>query len=206
MRILLDENIPRPVRGILTGHDVRTVPEMGWAGYLNGRLLDEAEKAGFEALIAGDQNFAFQQNLVGRNIAVIIFSTNAWPVIRAQPQTVRRTVANASPATFTRAPLFAHDGPALHRPRPADGGIETGNRTSRTVKPPPGWPLPFLQRTVSTPRPCMPLKTWIPRPPVPTRAAEKFPRRASLLLAAAALQIFPPSGSFALLRPLAGSR
>ena len=25
----------------------------------------------------------------------------------------------------------------------------------------------------------MPLKTWIPRPPVPTRAAGKFPRRAS---------------------------
>ena len=69
MRILLDENTPRPLRGILTGHDVHTVPEMGWAVYLNGRLLDEAEKAGFEALITGDQNFAFQQNLAGRTIA-----------------------------------------------------------------------------------------------------------------------------------------
>jgi Domain of unknown function (DUF5615) len=101
MRILLDENIPRPLRGILTGHDVRTVPEMGWAGYLNGRLLDEAERAGFEALITGDQNFGFQQSLAGRTIAVIIFSTNAWPVIRAQPQTVRRAVANVLPGTFT---------------------------------------------------------------------------------------------------------
>ena len=103
MRILLDENAPSGLRRILTGHDVRTAPEMGWATYSNGQLLDEAEKAGFEALITGDQSFAFQQNLVGRNIAVIIFSTNAWPVIRAQPQTVRRAVANASPGTFTRA-------------------------------------------------------------------------------------------------------
>jgi hypothetical protein len=116
MRILLDENIPRPLRGILTGHDVRTVPEMGWAGYLNGRLLDEAEKAGFEAFITGDQNFAFQQNLAGRNIAVIIFSTNAWPVIRAQPQTARRAVANATPRTFTRATFRR---PRRSRPPPA---------------------------------------------------------------------------------------
>ena len=94
MRILLDENAPSGLRRILTGHDVRTAPEMRWASYSNGQLLDEAEKAGFEALITGDQSFAFQQNLSGRNIAVIIFSTNAWPVIRAQPQTVRRAVAS----------------------------------------------------------------------------------------------------------------
>ena len=36
-----------------TRHDVRTAPEMGWARYSNGQLLDEAEKAGFEALIKG---------------------------------------------------------------------------------------------------------------------------------------------------------
>ena len=53
MRILLDEDTPRPVRRILTGHDVRTVPEMGWNGYTNGQLLSEAERAGFEALIKG---------------------------------------------------------------------------------------------------------------------------------------------------------
>ena len=78
MRILLDEDTPRPVRRILTGHDVRTVPEMGWNGYTNGQLLSEAERAGFEALITGDRSLPFQQNLTGRNIAVIIFSTNAW--------------------------------------------------------------------------------------------------------------------------------
>jgi hypothetical protein len=103
MKILLDENAPSGLRRILAGHDVHTAPEMGWARYSNGQLLDEAEKAGFEALITSDQGFTFQQNLTGRNIAVIIFSTNAWPVIRTQPQTVRRAVANASPGTFTHA-------------------------------------------------------------------------------------------------------
>ena len=51
MKILLDENTPRGVRRILAGHDVRTAADMGWARVSNGHLLDEAEKAGFEALI-----------------------------------------------------------------------------------------------------------------------------------------------------------
>jgi len=103
MRILLDENVPSGFRRILAGHDVRTAPEMGCARYVNGQLLDEAEKAGFEALITADRSLPYQQNLTGRNIAVIILSTNAWPVIRTQPQTVRRAVVNASPGTFTFA-------------------------------------------------------------------------------------------------------
>jgi len=103
MRILLDENTPRGVRRILVGHDVRTAPEMGWAAYSNGQLLDEAEKAGVDALVTCDQNFVFQQSLTGRNIAVVVLSTNIWPIIRAQPQRVRDAVANASPGTFSIA-------------------------------------------------------------------------------------------------------
>jgi hypothetical protein len=114
MRILLDENTPRGVRRILTGHDVRTVPEMGWTAFSNGLLLDEAERAGFEAIITSDQNFVSQQNLTGRNIAVVVLSTNTWPVIRAQPQTVQRAVANASPGAFT----FATFGRARRARRP----------------------------------------------------------------------------------------
>jgi predicted nuclease of predicted toxin-antitoxin system len=115
MRILLDENIPRGLRRILQGHDVRTASEMGWASIANGQLLDEAEKAGFEALVTSDQNFVFQQNLAGRNIAVVVLSTNRWATIRVQPQTVQRAVANASPGTFSRVTLSGRQ----RRPRPA---------------------------------------------------------------------------------------
>jgi len=103
MRILLDENTPRGLRGILTGHDVRTAPEMGWAAYSNGQLLDEAEKAGFDALVTCDQNFVFQQNLTGRNIAVVVLSTNIWPIIRVHAQRVQHAVASTSPGTFSIA-------------------------------------------------------------------------------------------------------
>ena len=36
MRVLLDECVPRTLREQLTGHEVKTVAESGWAGSLNG--------------------------------------------------------------------------------------------------------------------------------------------------------------------------
>jgi hypothetical protein len=103
MRILLDQNIPFGVRGILAAHDVRTAFQMGWARLSNSDLLDAAEQAGFDAFLTSDQNIVFQQNLADRNIAVVVLSTNYWPTIRSQPQSLRRAVANASPGRFTVA-------------------------------------------------------------------------------------------------------
>jgi hypothetical protein len=48
------------------------VPEAGWAGKKNGELLSLAENAGFQVFVSLDQGFEFQQNLTGRNIAVIL--------------------------------------------------------------------------------------------------------------------------------------
>ena len=42
MRILLDECVPRRLRRELSGHDVDTVAEMGWASLENGPLLEMA--------------------------------------------------------------------------------------------------------------------------------------------------------------------
>jgi predicted nuclease of predicted toxin-antitoxin system len=116
MRILLDQNTPFGVRRMLAGHDVRTAYQMGWPTLSNSDLLDAAEQAGFEALVTTDHNMVFQQNLTGRNIAVVVLTTNYWPTIRAQPQTVRRAVANATPGNFT----IAQFGRRRRAPRPPD--------------------------------------------------------------------------------------
>ena len=42
MRVLLDECVPRQLRGELTGFEVYTVQDMGWAGVKNGALLELA--------------------------------------------------------------------------------------------------------------------------------------------------------------------
>ena len=42
MRLLLDESLPRPLADLLVGHEVRTVPQMGWTRLGNGVLLRQA--------------------------------------------------------------------------------------------------------------------------------------------------------------------
>jgi len=48
MRILLDHNVPAPLRSGLLGHQVETAYERGWAQLTNGVLLQMAEEAGFD--------------------------------------------------------------------------------------------------------------------------------------------------------------
>ena len=67
----MDECIDRRFAKDLGGHDVRTVPQMGWAGIKNGALLTFAEDE-FDVFITVDRNLSFQQNLPKFNIAVLV--------------------------------------------------------------------------------------------------------------------------------------
>src|SRR2546425_900015 len=72
MRILLDECVPRPLKRELAGHDVHTVPEMGWAGKKNGELLQLMQSAGFTVFVTTDQNLKHQQNVHAALAAFLI--------------------------------------------------------------------------------------------------------------------------------------
>ena len=72
MRILLDECVPRRLGRELAGHDVRTVPEMGWSGKRNGELLQLMVAQGFEVFMTVDQNLRYQQNLQAASVAVVV--------------------------------------------------------------------------------------------------------------------------------------
>jgi len=63
VKILLDECVDRRLATAIDGHDVKTVPQMGWAGIKNGDLLVLAEKQ-FEVFVTVDRNLSFQQTLV----------------------------------------------------------------------------------------------------------------------------------------------
>jgi hypothetical protein len=71
VKLLLDECIDRRFAKELTWHDVRTVPQMGWATKKNGELLALAE-AEFDVFITVDRNLSFQQNLPKFNIAILV--------------------------------------------------------------------------------------------------------------------------------------
>lgn len=71
MRILLDESLPRRLRGVFTGHDVVTVVDAGWSGVTNGELLQLASTH-FDHFVNADQNLQYQQNLDELPIAVAV--------------------------------------------------------------------------------------------------------------------------------------
>ena len=72
MRIRLDECVPRPFRQEFSGHDVRTIQEMGWAGKKNGELLALMTAQGFEVFLTVDQNLRYQQNLQAAGVRVVV--------------------------------------------------------------------------------------------------------------------------------------
>ena len=74
MRVLLDEQLPRPLARHITGHDVRTVQQQGWAGLRNGELLKRAVASQFEVFVTADQNLQYQQNLSGTPLIVVVVS------------------------------------------------------------------------------------------------------------------------------------
>lgn len=71
MKVLLDECLPKKLKREVNGDVVKTVPEMGWAGYKNGALLRLAEQE-FDVLVTNDQNLEYQQNLQSFNLAVVV--------------------------------------------------------------------------------------------------------------------------------------
>lgn len=71
MKLLLDECLPRKLKFEFKGHEIKTSPEMGWAGKKNGELLSLAAQQ-FDGFITVDQNLSYQQNLEKNKIAIIV--------------------------------------------------------------------------------------------------------------------------------------
>lgn len=55
----------------IVGHEVNTARQLGWTTIKNGALLALASQQ-FDVFITVDRNLAFQQNLEGLSIAVIV--------------------------------------------------------------------------------------------------------------------------------------
>ena len=60
----------------MRGHEVVTVPEMGWAGKMNGELLSLA-RGQFDAFLTADQGMEFQLNLAETDIPIVVLAANA---------------------------------------------------------------------------------------------------------------------------------
>ena len=71
LKILIDECLDRRLAKEIPHAFVKTVPQMGWAGLTNGKLLSKAQEH-FDVFVTSDQNLSFQQNLKQFKITVVV--------------------------------------------------------------------------------------------------------------------------------------
>lgn len=99
MRILFDQGTPLPLRERLLKHRVTTAFELGWSNMKNGELLAAAETS-FDLFITTDQQLRYQQNLAGRQLAVLVLSTTSWPRIRKSVAQIQAAVEKIKPGEY----------------------------------------------------------------------------------------------------------
>lgn len=104
MKILFDECLPEPLRPLLAGLDIRTAQEMGWGRVKNGELLKRAEGV-FDAFVTADQSLKYQQNLTGRQLAILVLSTNRWPRVQAKAVQIAAAIQALRPGDYVELPL-----------------------------------------------------------------------------------------------------
>jgi len=95
MRILFDNGTPRGVAAALREHIVEEARARGWDALRNGELLDVAEAAGFDVFVTTDRNIPYQQNLTGRQIAVVVLSNGRWRLIKERLAEIAAAVVAA---------------------------------------------------------------------------------------------------------------
>ena len=84
---------------LLTNHTCTSVQAQGWSGIRNGDLLQRAE-AGFDLFITSDQNIRYQQNLLGRSIAILELSTNDLRRIQAAQSLIQDAIQRIQSSEF----------------------------------------------------------------------------------------------------------
>ena|SRR5215207_8768635 len=99
MRILFDQGTPLPLREHLNTHIVATAFELGWSNLKNGELLAEAE-ASFDLFITTDQQMRYQQNLAGRQLAIVVILTTSWPRIKRYIPQIQLVIEEIKPGEY----------------------------------------------------------------------------------------------------------
>ena len=98
---LFDQGTPAPLRKALAAHTVETASERGWSALQNGELIAAAEAAGFEVFVTTDRNLKYQQNLTGRDLAIVVLLTTSWPRIRQSLPVGVDAIDAASKGTYS---------------------------------------------------------------------------------------------------------
>jgi predicted nuclease of predicted toxin-antitoxin system len=100
-RILLDENLPRPLAKLFTAPlEVVSVHDLGWGEKKNGDLIRSMLEEGFEFLLTADKNLQNQQNLEKYPVRLIVLKTvdNRFKTLVSYVSVIQEAIINADEA------------------------------------------------------------------------------------------------------------
>jgi hypothetical protein len=100
LKVLFDQNAPRPLTRFLANHQVIRAAELDWSELKNGDLLRAAEEAGFDVLVTTDRNLAYQQNLKDRKLAIVVLPSGQWPEVEPHVPLIVAAIDNAQSGGF----------------------------------------------------------------------------------------------------------
>jgi len=98
-KVILDENLPVPLRHHLAEFEVVTVQYQGWSGIQNGELIALIDGR-FDVLLTADQNLRYQQNLRDRRIAIIELPFIRRHSITLWVERIRHAILSAQPGDY----------------------------------------------------------------------------------------------------------
>jgi alkanesulfonate monooxygenase SsuD/methylene tetrahydromethanopterin reductase-like flavin-dependent oxidoreductase (luciferase family) len=100
LKVLFDQNAPRPLVRFLIHHRVNRAAELNWSELRNGDLLRAAEEGGFDVFVTADRNLAYQQNLKDRRLAIVVLPSGQWPEVEPHVLAVVAAVDHSEPGGF----------------------------------------------------------------------------------------------------------
>jgi predicted nuclease of predicted toxin-antitoxin system len=95
MKILLDENLDWRLARSLPGHEVKSVPLIGWAGTRNGALLARAALE-FDVLVTMDSGMLHQHDLAHLPLPIIVLRASSNRLAVTAPLMPRLLIALTS--------------------------------------------------------------------------------------------------------------
>jgi hypothetical protein len=100
VKILLDKCVDRRFAREFPEHEVRTVPQMGWAGITNGELMTLAS-GNFDVFLTVDRNLSYQQDVSKFDIAVLVLHavSNRYDDLQPFGNLVRKSLESAKKGT-----------------------------------------------------------------------------------------------------------
>jgi len=106
MLVLFDNGTPRTLaRYLIDHHTVTEARARGWEQLENGELLTVAEAEGFQVLVTTDRNLRYQQNLAGREIAIVVLGKGRWSIIKPHVAQVVAAVNSATPGSYAEVDI-----------------------------------------------------------------------------------------------------